>query len=163
MRQVEQLSRQDQAGYLFLALARDLVEHEVAVRWADGMIVATERPESLLLELATCEKRDETLRILRALAGGTVPPDAVKLAAARIGQQLERGELTPLDAARHLVSVYDLAESRDSDDYWQAVALEDDLEPGSVRDELVLEAVRDDLRALLKEFKGYEAHLGFAA
>ncbi len=127
------------------------------------MIVELEHPESLLLELSTSGRRDEILRILRALAGGSIPPDAVKLAAAKIGQQLEGGELSPLDAACHLVGVYDLAEARDSAEYWQAVALEDDLEPGSVRDESILAAVREDLKALLREFKEYGDHLGFAA
>ena len=163
MRQAEHLGRSVQAGYLFLTLARDLVAHEVVVRWADALILAAEMPEPALLELATCKERDEALRILRTLAGGAISAEAVKLAGARIGQEFEHGALAPWDAARSLVAIYDLAETRESEEYLQAVAIEDDLEPGAVRDEAVLAAVKDDLCALLREFKVHEQHLWFAA
>src|SRR5690349_8546076 len=141
MRQVDSASLANEAGYFYLMLSRDLVPLSDCARWADGLIASLEHPRIEYIDISLCRKVSDCLSLLRKLISGSVPLASVHLAAAFVGRLLREGQVDLLDALRHVLAFYGAADAWQSDEYYEVVGLEDDLEPGSIQDPTVVKLV----------------------
>jgi len=102
------LSRVETVGFYHLALMRNLISIEVPIKWADARIATSENAQEDEIELSMSAGHpiDYVVDVLRHQQGPQAPPAVFRMFASLLNRQVNAGELSELQAARHLYGLH---------------------------------------------------------
>jgi hypothetical protein len=125
------LSRAETVGFYHLALMRDLIPIETPIKWADRRIETSENAldEDVELSMSVGHPIDYVIDILRNQQGPQVPSAVFRMFAALLNRKVDAGELTEVEAAKHLYGLHSVYPEADNTLGWEIACIDDYFDP----------------------------------